>query len=221
MSDATANPPYGREAAAPAKGEGHRAEPWNPDRGRLGMWLFICTEVLLFGGLFLLYSAYRFKHPAEFHAASALLDRVFGTTNTIVLITSSLTVVLSIFELKKGNIGRSRLFLLLTVLCGLVFLVIKGFEWGAKFEHGLYPDAPHLLSMKFGEILYFGLYFTMTGLHALHVIVGMSILSYIWARIGRGTVTPGKPIILENAGLFWHLVDIIWIFLFPLFYLIS
>jgi cytochrome c oxidase subunit 3 len=199
----------------------HHAEPWNPDRGRLGMWLFICTEILIFGGLFLLYSVYRFRHHDDFHAASALLDRVFGTTNTLVLITSSLTAVLSIHFLRLGDKAKSRLFLLFTILCGLAFLVIKSFEWGAKFEHGLYPNAPHLMSMHFGEILYFGLYFSMTGLHAIHVIVGMSIFAWVYTQIGKGKINAARPIVLENAGLFWHLVDIIWIFLFPLFYLIS
>jgi cytochrome c oxidase subunit 3 len=195
--------------------------PYNPDGSRLGMWLFICTEILLFGGLFLLYSVYRYRYAEAFHAASSLLDRTFGTINTIVLITSSLTVVLSIFELRKGNGARARLWLLVTILCGLAFLVIKSFEWGAKFEHGLYPNAPHLMSLGFGEILYFGLYFTMTGLHAIHVIVGMSIFGNVFTRIGKGTVNAARPALLENSGLFWHLVDIIWIFLFPLFYLIS
>ncbi|MEI6874139.1 MAG: cytochrome c oxidase subunit 3 family protein [Spirochaetota bacterium] len=221
MSAPTATP-KAPSAAAPAHGHATTAAtPHNPALGRLGMWLFICTEILIFGGLFLLYSVYRYRHHDDFHAASALLDRVFGTTNTIVLITSSLTAVLSIHELRLGNKGRSRLFLLFTILCGFAFLGIKSFEWGAKFEHGLYPGAAHLMSLPFGEILYFGLYFTMTGLHAIHVIIGMSIFAYIYRRIGKGTVTGEKPIVLENAGLFWHLVDIIWIFLFPLFYLIS
>ncbi|MEI6386944.1 MAG: cytochrome c oxidase subunit 3 [Spirochaetota bacterium] len=208
--------------SAPATAHGaHYAGPYNPAKGRLGMWLFICTEILLFGGLFLLYSVYRYRYAGAFHAASGLLDRVFGTTNTIVLITSSLTVVLAIFEFERGKPTRARNYLLFTLLCGLAFLVIKSFEWGAKFEHGLYPNAPHLMSLGFGEILYFGLYFTMTGLHAIHVIVGMSVLFVAWRRIGNGTLMRTRPAFLENGGLFWHLVDVIWIFLFPLFYLIS
>ena len=207
---------------AVAKGEAAtHTPPYNPAGGRLGMWLFICTEVLLFGGLFLLYSVYRYRYAADFHAASALLDRVFGTTNTIVLITSSLTVVLSIFEFERGRPSRTRLYILFTLLCGFAFLGIKGFEWAAKFEHGLYPGAAHLLSRPFGEVLYFGLYFTMTGLHAVHVIVGMALLFTAWLRIGSGKLRRMRPAFLENAGLFWHLVDVIWIFLFPLFYLIS
>jgi cytochrome c oxidase subunit 3 len=191
------------------------------DRGRIGMWLFICTEILLFGGLFLLYSVYRYKHQVDFHAASLNLSRFDGTLNTIVLITSSLTAALAVHELREGRSGKARLLIGATLLFALTFLAVKGFEWGAKFEHGLYPDAPHLLSLPDGQILYFGLYFTMTGLHAIHVIVGMGIFGYCLRAISKGRAAAERPILVENATLFWHLVDIIWIFLFPLFYLIS
>jgi cytochrome c oxidase subunit III len=210
----------GRGPAAHGHAAGHAAAR-DPDRGRIGMWLFICTEILLFGGLFLLYSVYRFKHHADFHAASLELSRFAGTLNTIVLITSSLTAALSIHELHRGEPGRSRRFLSATIFLGCAFLVVKAFEWGAKFEHGLYPGAAELASRSSGEILYFGLYFMMTGLHALHVIVGMSVFGFASRKIGRGLVTASDPILLENSGLFWHLVDIVWIFLFPLFYLIT
>ncbi len=189
--------------------------------GTLGIWLFIATEVLLFGGLFLLYAVYRFKHSADFHAASLELSRFDGTLNTGILITSSLTAALAIFALQAGKFARSRFFLVSTILFGLAFLVVKAFEWGAKFIHGLYPSSPVLATRPKGEVLYFGLYFTMTGLHALHVIVGMSVLTGVLILMGRGKVTPQRPILIENAGLYWHLVDIIWIFLFPLFYLIT
>ena len=191
------------------------------DRGRIGMWLFICTEILLFGGLFLLYSVYRYKHPADFHAASLDLSRFAGTLNTVVLITSSLTAALAVHELRDGRVARSRLFIGATLLLALAFLTVKGYEWGAKFEHGLYPNAPHLLSLPPGQILYFGLYFTMTGLHAIHVIVGMGVFGFGLRGMSRGRVTPESPVLVENATLFWHLVDVIWIFLFPLFYLIT
>ena len=112
-------------------------------------------------------------------------------------------------------------FLGATIALGAAFLVVKGFEWAAKFEHGLYPRAEVLLGKPPGEILYFGLYFTMTGLHALHVIIGMGVLAVMLSFVARGKATQEKSAALENAGLYWHLVDIIWIFLFPLFYLIS
>jgi cytochrome c oxidase subunit 3 len=188
---------------------------------KVGMWLFICTEVLLFGGLFLLYSVYRFKHPEAFHAAALELDRFAGTLNTVVLITSSLTVALAIHFLRRGRAARSGALLGGTLLLGAAFLVVKGFEWAEKFRHGLYPSSSILLAREKGEILYFGLYFMMTGLHALHVLVGLGILATFLVFLRRKTITAEKPVLLENAGLYWHLVDIIWIFLFPLFYLIT
>jgi cytochrome c oxidase subunit III len=189
--------------------------------GRVGMWLFISTEILLFGGLFLLYSMYRLKNPAEFHAGSLELSRFFGAINTVFLITSSFTVALSILSLRENKPDKAGLYLLATIGFAFAFLVVKAFEWHAKFEHGLYPNAAVLMARPKGEILYFGLYYLMTGLHAVHVIVGVGVLSTIFARVKRGTVTAGRPILLENAGLYWHLVDAIWIFLFPLFYLIT
>jgi cytochrome c oxidase subunit 3 len=185
------------------------------------MWLFICTEILLFGGLFLLYSMYRYKHPEAFHAASLELNRFDGTLNTAILITSSLTVALAIHFLRQDRRGRAMAFLLLTLLAGAGFLVVKGFEWTEKFRHGLFPDAPVLLARGKGQILYFGLYFMMTGLHAVHVLVGVGVLSVMLVLVSRSRITAGRPVLLENAGLYWHLVDIIWIFLFPLFYLIT
>jgi cytochrome c oxidase subunit III len=202
------------------KGEAH-GEGVPAGTGAIGMWLFISTEILLFGGLFLLYAMYRAKNPSAFHAASLELSRLDGTLNTCILITSSLTLALSILFLRAGKPGRSRTLVLTTVLLGLAFLVVKGFEWAAKFEHGLYPNAPHLMTLPKGEMLYFGLYFTMTGLHALHVIIGMSMLGVVYFWLGKGKVSSERPVILSNAGLYWHLVDVIWIFLFPLFYLIS
>lgn len=142
------------------------------------MWLFISTEVLLFGGLFLLYSMYRFKNPASFHEGSMELSRIFGTLNTCILITSSFTVALSILMFKQNKILLSKIFLLATIGFAFGFLIVKAFEWKEKFEHGLFPGAQVLLSKPKGEILYFGLYFMMTGLHALHVIIGICVLSF-------------------------------------------
>jgi len=193
----------------------------SPGSGKIGMWLFISTEVLLFGGLFLLYSMYRYAHPAEFHAASLELNRFFGTLNTCILITSSLTVALSILALKAGNRVKAMLYLGATLVFAFGFLVVKAFEWTEKFHHGLYPNSPVLLLRPKGEILYFGLYYMMTGLHAVHVIVGIGVLSVMLAWVKRGKLSSERAGYLENAGLYWHLVDVIWIFLFPLFYLIT
>jgi cytochrome c oxidase subunit III len=189
---------------------------------RVGMWLFILSEILIFGGLFLLYAMYRAKHPADFHAGSMELSRFDGTLNTIILLTSSLTAALAVFSMQDLNKPRrTALYLAATIACGLGFLVVKTFEWGAKFEHGLYPRAAVLDARPHGEILYFGLYFTMTGLHALHVIIGMTILAAVLSWVIQNKVTQQRSAILENGVLYWHLVDVIWIFLFPLFYLIS
>jgi cytochrome c oxidase subunit 3 len=188
---------------------------------RVGMWLFIATEILLFGGLFLLYSMYRLKNPAQFHSGSLELSRFFGTLNTCILITSSLTVALSIHNLLGNRKGRAVSYLLSTIGLAFGFLIVKAFEWTEKFHHGLYPNAHVLQSKPHGEILYFGLYYMMTGLHAVHVIVGICVLSVMLAWVVRGKVSVQRPVYLQNAGLYWHLVDLIWIFLFPLFYLIT
>jgi cytochrome c oxidase subunit III len=188
---------------------------------RVGMWLFIATEILLFGGLFLLYSMYRLKNPAEFHSGSLELSRFFGTLNTCILITSSLTVALSIHNLLENRKAKAVLYLLSTIGLAFGFLIVKAFEWTEKFHHGLYPNAHVLLSKPHGELLYFGLYYMMTGLHAVHVIVGICVLSVMLLWMVRGKVSAKRPVYLQNAGLYWHLVDLIWIFLFPLFYLIT
>ena len=186
---------------------------------KLGMWLFLVTEINLFGGLFIAYSYMRHKYPAEFHHAGAELNAVLGVTNTVVLLTSSLTVVLAILAIQEGRKALSQGLVGATAGLGLVFLVIKTFEWSAKFHHGLYPGGAHLAAQSHGEQVFFGLYFTMTGLHGVHVLVGTTILAVLVRMIAKGSITPQRNITLENVGLYWHLVDIIWIFLLPLFYL--
>ena len=188
---------------------------------KIGMWLFLLSEILLFGGLFLLYSSYRYKNPLDFHLAAWELNRVLGTINTLILITSSLFIVLSISFIQKGNHKLSVLLLFATILFGLLFLGIKYVEWMAKIEHGLYPNSPGLLGRSKGEVLFYGLYYTMTGLHGLHVLIGLFILSVVLVLMLKGKINEHRFIALENSGLYWHLVDIIWIFLFPLFYLIT
>ena len=188
---------------------------------KIGMWLFLLSEILLFGGLFILYSTYRYKNPIEFHLAAWELNRVLGTLNTLILLTSSLTMVLSISSIQKGNRRGSASFLMATIFLGLLFLIIKYAEWTAKIEHGIYPNSPRLLGRSKGEILFYGLYYSMTGLHGLHVVVGILVLSAMLFLMMKGKINENRFIPLENYGLYWHLVDIIWIFLFPLFYLIT
>jgi cytochrome c oxidase subunit 3 len=190
---------------------------------RLGMWLFLATEVALFGGLFMCYAYLRNRYPADFHRAGAAMEVALGVTNTVVLLTSSLTVALATHALKRGRRARAMSFLAGSLGLGLVFLGIKGFEWAVKFHQGLYPKAgqglTHLATLPKGEQIFYGLYFTMTGLHGVHVLVGLAVLAVMLEGVRRGAVRPGRSIYLENAGLYWHLVDIIWIFLLPLFYL--
>lgn len=186
---------------------------------KLGMWLFLVTEMVLFGGLFIAYSAMRHRYPAEFHHAGAELNATLGVINTIVLLTSSLTVVLSIVATQRGEMKRAMAFLGTTLGLGAVFLIIKSIEWSAKFYHGLYPNSPHLATLPPGEQVFYGLYFSMTGLHGLHVIAGMGVLGWVLWMMSRKQVRQDRYIHLENGGLYWHLVDVIWIFLLPLFYL--
>lgn len=187
---------------------------------RMGMWLFLFTELILFGGLFIVYAVYRYMHQMEFHVAAQELNTTIGLINTIALLTSSMTAAMSITAMQKGNIRFSKGLIWLTIGFALVFMVNKYFEWGAKIHHGIYPGSKDLLSKPDGEILYFGLYYVMTGLHTLHVIIGVIFFLFILRQIGQGKIHQTRYVRLENSALYWHLVDLIWIFLFPLFYLI-
>lgn len=188
---------------------------------KLGMWLFLFTEILLFGGMFLLYSIYRTVHTADFHEAAKEMSLTIGAINTVILLTSSMTMALSISAIKSGATVRSLLLQAATVVLGSAFLVNKFFEWREHILHGYYPDSPGLLTMAHGKILYFGLYYVMTGIHALHVLIGAGIICFTLILTKRGAVSSADYVKLENTGLFWHLVDVIWIYLFPLFYLIT
>ncbi len=242
---------------------------------KLGMWLFLFTELFLFGGAFLLYATYRSTYAEDFHNAALEMNVLLGAINTIILLTSSLTVALSIAALQRGHKKASLISLSITLLLGLGFLVNKYFEWGHHISLGVYPNSPQLANYNKGEVLYYGLYYTMTGLHGLHVIIGLAVLAVVfyfivkrpttkislnpaeveklrgsqlsfssaeganrWQaaeiddsvdrldivlvhRQSKESISPANILKLENAGLYWHLVDIIWIFLFPLFYLIT
>lgn len=188
---------------------------------KMGMWLFLFTEILLFGGLFVLYAVTLERYPQEFHEAGKMLDVLMGSINTVVLITSSLFAALSVTALQKGETGRSKLFIVLTILLAGVFLVIKYFEWGAKIHHGIYPGSPSIASWPEGKQAFFGLYYTMTGLHGVHVVIGMAVLGWVYWLIEKGKANSEYYVALENAGLYWHLVDLVWIYLFPLYYLVA
>jgi len=199
---------------------GVASSPHRDDTGsRMGMWLFLLTELLLFGGLFIAYAAYRSIHRADFHRAGEELNAILGVANTIVLLTSSLTVALGVHALREGRERELPRWFGVTILLALAFLAVKAVEWSTKYQHGLFPGQPGLAALPPGERLFFGLYFVATGLHALHVVLGAIVLAVAASFVSGGRVDRDAPVLAENAGLYWHLVDIIWIFILPLFYL--
>jgi cytochrome c oxidase subunit III len=188
---------------------------------KTGMWFFLFTEMLLFGGLFIVYSVYRYRNPVAFHQAAHELSVVIGTINTIILLVSSTTIAMSITALQKKNKTLALLLLGITIMLGIAFLVNKYFEWGEHFKEHIYPGSAILALRGHGDVLFYGLYFFMTGLHALHIIIGLVFITVIAVSIMKDKINAGNYVLLENSGLYWHLVDLIWIFLFPLFYLIT
>jgi len=192
------------------------------DASTIGMWIFLVTEIMFFGGLFMTYIAYRGAYPAAFAAGSQKLSIVLGTINTLVLICSSLTMAMAVHFAALGKRTLLVGFLIATLFLGGVFLGIKADEYNTKFVNHEVPganfefegDAPHVS-------LYFALYFGMTGLHALHMIVGASLLIMLIFQASKGKFTPQWHTPVELFGLYWHFVDIVWIFLFPLLYLID
>ena len=189
----------------------------------LGMWVFLVTEVLFFGGLFLVYSVYRTWYPAAFAAASHELDITLGGINTAVLITSSLTMALAVHAAQTGSRLLLLTFLTATMILGAVFLGIKSVEYAHKFAEHHVPGAGFQFDREFVRQaqLFFSLYFLMTGLHALHMIIGIGIMLWMFWWSWRGTITTEYYAPIEISGLYWHFVDIVWIFLFPLLYLLG
>jgi len=188
---------------------------------KLGMWLFLFTELLFFGGMFLLYAVYRGRYAAGFHAAAAEENTYVGAFNTALLLTSSLAMALAVAALRRGRRHLSLLLQGATILMGAGFLAIKSVEWAAKIGRGLYPDSTVLLARSHGEVLFFGLYYVMTGIHGLHVLIGICLIGVTLGLTARGRLSAEQPTLLENTGLFWHFVDVVWIYLFPLFYLVT
>ena len=181
------------------------------NNGKIGIWLFLASEVMLFGSLFASYIMLRVG-AESWPRGDTYLDVPLATLNTVILISSSVTMVLAWASLVKGRFGRFRLFLGITILCGLAFLTLKSIEYSTKFHHGYFPSTNTFL----------GIYFTLTGLHGLHVLAGMLVNAWLWGpgsalwKTDRAHFTNR----VENAGLFWHLVDLVWIFLFPVLYLL-
>lgn len=188
---------------------------------KIGMWLFLFTEMLLFAGLFIVYSVYRYRNHEAFHQAAHELDVVIGTINTVILLVSSMTIAMSISALQKKMKKLALTLMGITLALGFAFLVNKYFEWGGKIGHGIWPGSEVLRTRGQGDVLFFGLYYFMTGLHALHIIIGMVFIGFIMVYVYKGKQSYDNFALLENSGLYWHLVDLIWIYLFPLFYLIT
>ncbi len=229
---------------------------------KLGMWVFIATEILMFGGLFCAYAIWRGLDPRVFDDAHHFLNKILGATNTIVLLFSSLTAALAVRSAQVGKRNLTSLYLIVTILCAGVFLVVKYFEYSHKFHLGLLPghcfghpglsaavqngeevgtclrvhadSAPvmpewvkaadedgHVRLLSPRANMFFGLYFVMTGLHGLHVIVGMSILAWVLYKNIKGKFSPAYFTPVDLGALYWHLVDLVWIYLFPLLYLVG
>ena len=196
------------------------------DASTLGMWIFLITEIMFFGGMFLAYTVYRGLYPTVFAVASTSLNVYIGAANTVVLLCSSFTMVLAVRAAQLGQRNAIVVFLILTLLLGGVFLGVKAYEWNEKFEEhhipgptfhldGVPPDAQGHAQ------LFFSLYFAMTGLHALHMVIGVGIMLVMIMEARKGVFTADYMTPVDVSGLYWHFVDIIWIFLFPLLYLID
>jgi cytochrome c oxidase subunit III len=188
--------------------------------GRFGMWLFLYSEIMLFTGLFILYAAYFREYRADFVHAGRELSLVFGTTNTVILLVSSFMVAASITAIRQVRKNLAIVFLLGAIMLGIAFLANKYVEWGHKIHLGIYPNSPKLLAGPPGETMFYSLYYVITGLHGIHIIIGLTLLAASAVMLARGRFFSGNDAVLENCGLYWHLVDLIWIFIFPLFYLI-
>ena len=193
--------------------------------GELGMWVFLATEFMFFGGLFLAYLIYRYWYPAEFALGSRTMDHWLGTANTAILLTSSLTMALAV---QASAARRQKLLiglLLATVVLGSAFLGVKAFEYYHKYEHHHIPFAglpfEYTGPEREGVTAFFNLYFVMTGLHAAHMVIGIAILLLLALAAWRGGVMGERSIVVHNTGLYWHFVDLVWVYLFPFFYLVA
>lgn len=189
----------------------------------LGMWVFLATEVLFFGALFLAYTVYRTTYAAEFLAASRHTLIWVGTINTAILLISSTLMVLGVHAMEEGATHRSRRCLFGTAALGSLFLTLKGFEYRTEIHEGLLPGAGFVMDgahTSHAE-MFFYLYFVMTGVHALHVLIGVFLISAFAFRLGRNGAHPPTTAAIDLLGLYWHFVDVVWVFLFPLIYLVG
>lgn len=217
------------------------------ESSKFGIWVFLCTEILMFGGLFVGYLIYSNKYPEIFEAGSKFLDWRLGAINTAVLLLSSFTIAISIRNLQMGETKNALRNMIITLICGLAFMGIKAYEYNHKFHLGLYPgkyfnytpdhkshsstdahgddhgakdETAHVSELPKNIGMYFSFYFVMTGIHGTHVIIGMGLIIWCYLRARKEEFGPEYYTPVEGAALFWHLVDLVWIYLFPLLYLI-
>jgi len=215
---------YVPEIAVDRNGKEHVVQGWQGDfeGGKLGFWLFMLTEVLMFGAMFMTLSYYFTLHHADFIKASSELDRMLGGINTVVLLISALTMGLGLLKMRSGDVKGAKLMILATMLLALVFLGVKAVEWSNDFKEGIFLGLPSMQAgggKSFGELLFFGMYFTMTGLHGFHIIIGIGLMLWLLKRINSGKVSPEHHILHFNIALYWDLVHLIWVFVFPYFYM--
>jgi len=196
------------------------------DSAKQGMWLFLVTEVLMIGAIFVAFMTFRGLYLEDFQAAHKLLSVPLGATNTVILITSSVTMVLGVTSAQRKQKGLTVLMLFLTFLLACGFLIVKYIEYTGKFHHGIMPAGLYTGVNEFAASsdafkLFFSFYFVMTGIHAAHVVIGMGLILWIMRRAARGEFTGGYYTPVELVGFYWHFVDLVWIFLFPMLYLIG
>lgn len=193
------------------------------ESGKQGVWLFMATEIMMFGGLFVGYFLYRMKYPEAWVEGGSLLSWKLGAFNTLVLLFSSFTMAQAVTETMKGQNKKALNLVVITTLCAFAFMVVKYFEYSGKIHHGLFPGFdiwdPSAVQNE-GTRLFLLFYFLMTGLHGIHIMIGIGLMFWLMKRLKNDEFSPKYYTAVEGVGLYWHIVDIIWIYLFPLMYLI-
>jgi len=217
---------YIPEIATDRDGNQYEVQGWQDDfyGGKLGFWLFMLTEIMMFGGMFLALAYYNNLHAEDFIEASSHLNRWLGGFNTVILLISAMTMGLSLLAMRAGDIKKAKLMILATMLMALIFLAVKGVEWNEEYERGVFLMHDKLLassSFPFGEKLFYGMYFTMTGLHGVHIMIGIGLMLWLLKRINSGKITPEHYILHFNIALYWDIVHLIWVFVFPYYYMIG
>jgi len=212
-----------QETVYDARGLPHPVIDFHDDYSgaKLGFWVFLLTEAMMFGTLFLLFAIYFYRHTEQFVVSSGHLDVWLGGTNTVILLVSTYTMGLATLMMRRGRVRAAALLVGSTALMALIFLGIKAVEWHMEISRGIYPGSGVLDALDRGEILFFGLYFVMTGLHGLHVIAGVGLMSWVLLLIRTGGIRPEHTIVMKNVTLYWDFVHLVWIVLFPLFYMIG